>query len=145
MDAWNPKNLPWKLHVECKSSDSDKKIPKFFILSENGKTSYFERKNVFLHDVPVDKWNAVSRTRWKVFASRPKHFAHSFSGNEKEKYLFQKKFFRLKLFLWSRRLQFSHSCQKTFGKKSKCFSINVPKFYEGKSVVKKYLKVLMNT
>ena len=90
MEAWNTKNFPPIFHAECKFSDSDKRRPNFFTLSEIDKYSCFWKKKDFSSKPSCGQVKRSFTTRWKLFASRPKHFAHSFSGNEKEKYLVQK-------------------------------------------------------
>ena len=90
MEAWNTKNFPPIFHAECKFSDSDKRRPNFFTLSENDKKFYFWKKKDFSSKRSCGQVKRSYTTRWKLFASRRKHFAHSFSGKEKEKYLVQK-------------------------------------------------------
>ena len=90
MEAWNTKNFPPIFHAECKFSDSDKRRPKFFTMSENDKYSCFWKKKDFSSKRSGGQVKRSFTTRWNFFASRPKHFDHSFSGNEKEKYLVQK-------------------------------------------------------
>ena len=90
MDAWNTKNIPSNFYAECKFSDSDKRRPNFFMMCENDKISYFWKKKDFSSKRSCGQLKCNFTTRWKLFASRAKHFAHSFSGNEKEKYLVQK-------------------------------------------------------
>ena len=125
MDAWNTKNFPSFFHAECKFSDSDKRRPNFFTLSENEKISYFWKKKDFSSKRSCGQVKLSYTTRWKIFASKPKHFAHSFSG---KKVLSSKNFFFLNFFLWSRRLQFSQPCHWRFWKKTNCFFINVTKY-----------------